>query len=468
MIRMMSIIALAVLVAGITGCDQGAAGKVAIIDMGRVARAIGRDKQMSGQHRQFQQQIGMKVQQLEQRLSKQYDDLKKKFGEKPTDEQKKQLAEERSAVQQRVNSARQSAARENQRIQYELWNNFRNDVVPHAEQAALDAGLSVVMVRTPGPNDDFLTFDKNIDITDAVIQGMLESKAGSGGVSGVQPAPVPAPPTPAPPAPKPSDLTAPPKKPAGTDGDKKTPAPAPDNGGKKAPAPAPDAGGKKAPVPTPAPDAGEKKAPAPAPAPAPDASEKKTPGPAPAPKGGEKKDGESGARANDVIGETVFIAAEGETEIESGKVAVIDLTAVLKGVGRDTILKEKIEKLKAELTQNIRNLKGKLEKQVKDEQARIGINPTAQQKAEITRMAQEAQKRLIAANQAANRELLKKQSEFGKAFRDESKPFAQKVARGNGRSIIIIRNPANDFFLAYDDATDITDEVVAAMKNVKD
>lgn len=158
----------ATVLAMLVSCDGASpsAGNVAMIDLQRVATALGRDQQMQDQVTQYRQEI-------RETLKNRFQDLEAKLtadretaGKNPTDEQKAALERRRLEANQAYRREATEAERQRQIKEFQLIEEFRAYVSPYARQIAKERGFTIVMIHR---NDLVLAVDPAADITDAVI-----------------------------------------------------------------------------------------------------------------------------------------------------------------------------------------------------------------------------------------------------------------------------------------------------------
>lgn len=162
----------------LSGCNQqastaaeienGTAGKVAIIDLDRIAKALGKDTEIIAALQANEVRAKAKLRDLEESLKTQIK------GHKDQTENSEDpqgiggidviVRNANLRLRQAVGTEQKNAAR----MQTKLANDFRQEVLPAARRAAVNRGMSVVMVR----QGNLLYYDSAVDITDAVVDDM--------------------------------------------------------------------------------------------------------------------------------------------------------------------------------------------------------------------------------------------------------------------------------------------------------
>ena len=140
-------------------------GLVAVIDLDRVARAIGRDEVIAARVQGYADEQSSSLNRLRDDLREQLAQAKAGFGDEPSDEQQQNLAQLTARsdlqLQQEITKARQSA----EQLKVDLVLDFKQEVQPVARRVAQARGLSVVLIQQNG----MLYVDPDSDISDAVI-----------------------------------------------------------------------------------------------------------------------------------------------------------------------------------------------------------------------------------------------------------------------------------------------------------
>ena len=147
---------------------------------------------------------------------------------------------------------------------------------------------------------------------------------------------------------------------------------------------------------------------------------------------------------------------------KSGGVAVIDLDQVAKSVGRDIQMVNALEHRQQSLNEQLQVVQASFVKQISERKEAAGEEPNEEQAKELVGMQREAGLRLNQVRKQALNNLSQHRIQLIASFREEVKPIAQKVAADKGLSIVVSKNDSVVF--TYDNAVDITNDVVIAMK----
>jgi Skp family chaperone for outer membrane proteins len=149
------------------------AGRVAIVDLDRIAQELGWTNEMNRSVDAINQQLQARVGQLRDQLKAQVDAKVREYGDDPTAQQRESLAQMAAAADRQLQVAIAQASQEANRQRLTLVMQYRDDVRPVAKRIAKEAGQSVVMV----PLDGVLYFDPECDITRKVADAMPARKA---------------------------------------------------------------------------------------------------------------------------------------------------------------------------------------------------------------------------------------------------------------------------------------------------
>lgn len=144
-----------------------------------------------------------------------------------------------------------------------------------------------------------------------------------------------------------------------------------------------------------------------------------------------------------------------------GGVALIDLDAVAKRLGRDVSIVQEIKNaanpLGEQLTAAQKEARGKFESLRQS----IGAKPTDADNQKLAELERELNLELQQKQQQAQQELNAKQATLINRFREEVRPVAMKIAADKGLGAVLLKSDA--LVLGNEPALDITDDVVAEL-----
>ena len=164
-----------------------------------------------------------------------------------------------------------------------------------------------------------------------------------------------------------------------------------------------------------------------------------------------------------VVAAIAFFALLAGCEPQSGSraaVAIIDLDAIARALGRDDVIAQQINVANQQLAGQLGQVATNLQQQVQAERDKYEV------------IGDEAEQELVQLTAVANQQLQQTQrlaqqrsAEFRTAvinsFRNEVTPYAQEIATQRGvAAVITVATP----MLWFDSSADITDEVIAAMR----
>lgn len=144
-------------------------------------------------------------------------------------------------------------------------------------------------------------------------------------------------------------------------------------------------------------------------------------------------------------------------------VAVVDVEAVARALGRDVVIREQLETAGKELNQQLRDMAQELKDQFDAERARLGADATQEEREQLARMGAEAQARVQQGQLAAQRKAQELQAQIARQFQDEVRPVAAQVAHERGAVVAI----PTSFLLWADGGADITSAVIERMKSTQ-
>lgn len=151
-----------------------AQGGVAVVDLDRVAKELGREVQMTNDLKATQSNVANQLAIVEKNAVEKLNELKADLGEDAADDQKAEFAKTFQGTQIQFNNFQKKAVAVINQRRDTLIASFRAEARPATEKVAKSHGASAVMTR----NDAFLfSFDNTIDITDEVIAEMRANPA---------------------------------------------------------------------------------------------------------------------------------------------------------------------------------------------------------------------------------------------------------------------------------------------------
>lgn len=192
-----------------TGCEGGSApstsapptpsppGRVAVLDLDRVAKAMGWQEEMERTLRAHEQEVNLRLATLRDSLQSAFAQEQQAVGPNPTPEQRQRLDQKAAQANEQLRQAVLQAQQEIAQTRINLVLKYRDEVRPVARRIADEQGFDLVMLTV----EQVLWFDPQVDITDRVIDELHRIKAGSTPPTSssnppANPAPQTSPPTP--------------------------------------------------------------------------------------------------------------------------------------------------------------------------------------------------------------------------------------------------------------------------------
>jgi len=142
---------------------------------------------------------------------------------------------------------------------------------------------------------------------------------------------------------------------------------------------------------------------------------------------------------------------------------VVDLSVAAKAMGQDQVMQEQSQAAREELNVQLAESAQNLEQQLAQERDGLGESPTPEQQQQLQQMALQAQQRYAQLQAEAQQNMEQYEVNLVLEFREQVKPFAEKIARSRGVSIVLL---ADQSVFWLDPVADITDEVIAELRAV--
>lgn len=202
-------------VAGMIGCEQrpeSAAGRVAVVDLERIAAELGKLDALNAARQQNAQAIQVELQGFEKKLNENIQELAKTAETQPSQENKAKVSVALRQRDMQMNEAMNGARAAMARIDEQFAASLRKEVAPVASKVAEQHGLTIVLIK----DDRVLSAGVGSDITTDVITEMRKAPPSTpGGAAPGAGAGMPANPPAAPPGGEaPPMLARPPEPPA--------------------------------------------------------------------------------------------------------------------------------------------------------------------------------------------------------------------------------------------------------------
>ncbi len=142
-------------------------------------------------------------------------------------------------------------------------------------------------------------------------------------------------------------------------------------------------------------------------------------------------------------------------------VAIVDLDAVARALGRDDVIEQQINAANEKLSSQVLQIAKTLQEQLREQQASIGDHPNEDKQSQLEARTAEANRQLQATQAEARQRAAMFRNAVVARFRAEVQPVAMDIARQIGASIVLTSAVPTVWF---DSSIDITDEVIAEMR----
>lgn len=144
----------------------------------------------------------------------------------------------------------------------------------------------------------------------------------------------------------------------------------------------------------------------------------------------------------------------------AGGVAVVDLDAVAKTVGRDQVITEQVQIFAKEQETKLLELKSELEQQVTSASEKLGEDASDQDKQSLNSLVVDARTQLTRELGQARQSAQQLRLQLVREFAVEVQPIARREAEARGLTVVMVKQPG---LLVVAPEADITDAVVQAL-----
>ena len=141
---------------------------------------------------------------------------------------------------------------------------------------------------------------------------------------------------------------------------------------------------------------------------------------------------------------------------------VVDLDAVARAMGRDTLIDKRVEQATQTLNAKLIEAAANMEKEFKKQQTEFGTSPTDEQRGKLKQTAQKIQENIQNNKENATQARQRVRLEQIQIFRNEVKAIASRLAAKRQASLVMV---ANQDVLWFTPSSDITAAVIAEMRS---
>jgi Skp family chaperone for outer membrane proteins len=155
-------------------------------------------------------------------------------------------------------------------------------------------------------------------------------------------------------------------------------------------------------------------------------------------------------------------APETPEEPAGPDVLLVDARAVAQALGRVEEMQARMEEVNQQIRQQIEQRLNQLQQQLQQAVEEAGEQVSDEERQRIAQLRAEAQQRVQALQAQAQQTSQQAQLALTQQFRDQLRPIAERIARQRGAKAVTLQL---DTWLWFDAEVDITDEVIAAMRD---
>lgn len=148
-------------------------GGLAVVDLDKVAAETGKNIQMREVFQFAENTVKQQLTNAQFSLNSKLEAKSKEFGETPTEEQQKELAQFRFSANNALGKMQNDGGTKLNQYRQDQIAKFRTEIKPIAQEIAMKRGLSVVIPKNDGL---LLAVDPGVDITDDVIKAYREKR----------------------------------------------------------------------------------------------------------------------------------------------------------------------------------------------------------------------------------------------------------------------------------------------------
>jgi Skp family chaperone for outer membrane proteins len=140
---------------------------------------------------------------------------------------------------------------------------------------------------------------------------------------------------------------------------------------------------------------------------------------------------------------------------------IVDLTAIAKATGQEESMQDRAQTAREDVNAQLIESARELEQRLVDERTKIGDKPTQEQEVQLQQLTQQAQQQYAQLQSDAQQKVQQAEINLVLDYRETVKPFAEKIARSRGASVVLL---AGQSVFWLDPAVDITGDVISALR----
>ncbi len=149
---------------------------------------------------------------------------------------------------------------------------------------------------------------------------------------------------------------------------------------------------------------------------------------------------------------------------DSSTIALVDLDAVARQLGRSETMNNDLKTFNESLTKDLQTRAAELKVQIDSSMQALAANPTPEARQQHQQLLLQSNRTLEESKREATRKANEKRKELIVAFRREARPAVEKIAREKGLKVVFT---TADNVVWAEKTLDITSDVLAAMGGPK-
>ena len=140
---------------------------------------------------------------------------------------------------------------------------------------------------------------------------------------------------------------------------------------------------------------------------------------------------------------------------------VVDLNAVSKATGQADVIESKMKVVNADLTLQLGDIVTSFNKQLADQKKKFGVDISVEEQQKLQEMLIKANQLLAQKQTEANLKAQQHKEGLINAWRGKIQPIVKQIADKKGATVVLVQNAS---VMWFDSAIDITDEVIAVLR----
>ena len=140
---------------------------------------------------------------------------------------------------------------------------------------------------------------------------------------------------------------------------------------------------------------------------------------------------------------------------------VVDLNAVSKATGQTDVIESKMKVVNADLTLQLGDIVTSFNKQLADQKKKFGVDINVEEQQKLQEMLIKANQLLAQKQTEANLKAQQHKESLINAWRGKIQPIVKQIADKKGATVVLVQNAS---VMWFDSAIDITDEVIAVLR----